>query len=1183
MKIKHTSFPVVLMLVIFAAKVNTAPAQNAVGFDGSNEYITFGTASTLGSSIFTLEAWIMKTGTGSTASTGTGGTVAIPIISKGRGESETPANKNMNYFLGLTATGFLTADFEDKINGGNHPVTGTSAILNDMWYHIAATYDGSTWRLYLNGTEDKVLVIGSAYIPENLSLQHAGLGTALNSTGVASGFFAGIIDEARIWNLALSQSEIQAGMNSEIILGNGLLGRWGLNEGVGISAGNSVIASPAGILTNGPSWLPGAPALNPQLTAPLAPSNLLVTSISNTEQLLSWTDNSDNETGFEIELSANGIDGPFSFLENVAANTELYNNIGLDPNTEYCYQVKATNLAGSSDYSNTDCEATTNEPGALDLGTGNAYVTFGNNPALGLANITLETWFRKEGIGTATSTGTGGVTAIPLLTKGRAEADNSNLDMNYFLGIRFSDNVLVGDFEEGAPGTSPGLNHPVVGSTPILDNTWYHAAATYDGITWYLYLNGNPEAQLTVGQPLRSDCIQHAGLGTAMNSTGVVSGHFDGVLDEVRIWNQARSLADIQSSINQQVSNSEPGLVARWGLNEGNGTMIHSTTISPPINGTIQNTDWNWISGAPFNIIINHPPDLPTIHIPSAGATGIAMPANIEVIVADQDVDNLTVNFYGRPVMTAAPTFSIVVLPDAQNYTSSANGGTPAMFTAQTQWCVDNLTSRNIRYVSQVGDITNDNTTAAWENANTSMSLLDNNAPGIPYGIALGNHDFLTPPTKYGNYFPASRFEGRPYYGGHFGTNNENHYEFFSSGELEFIVINLGSGNQNPSLAVLDWADTLLKTYGNKRAILVNHSILNVVSPATFTAPGQVIYDALKDNPNLFMMLCGHNHGEVRREDTFDGNKIQTVLADYQTLVNGGNGWLRIMEFDPASNVIHASTYSPTLNQFNNGIDSRFDIPYDMLGNSFQLIGSNSEINSGTNTSINWTGLAPLTEYEWYVAVSDGVTTTTSAAWSFTTGEMAGTETVLNLTSIFPQGLYTSGGNLRKAQNEAGDQFPGNTADQITVELHDPDNYPSIVYSSGDINLSTSGSVSFSVPAIHSGSYYVTVRHRNSIATVSAVPISFIGGVIGYAYDSPLKIFGSNLHEMPDGRFVIFAGDANQDGIVDSGDITIIDNNASNYASGYLSADLNGDGIIDSADLTIVDNNAGVYVTSITP
>ena len=104
----------------------------------------------------------------------------------------------------------------------------------------------------------------------------------------------------------------------------------------------------------------------------------------------------------------------------------------------------------------------------------------------------------------STSTGTGGVDAIPLVTKGRAEAENSNVDMNYFLGIRASDGVIVADFEEGvSAGGTPGLNHPIAGTTVIQNDVWYHAAATYDGNILRVYVNGVLENSLTVGRPAR--------------------------------------------------------------------------------------------------------------------------------------------------------------------------------------------------------------------------------------------------------------------------------------------------------------------------------------------------------------------------------------------------------------------------------------------------------------------------------------------------------------------------------------------------------------------------------------------------------------------------------------------------------------------------------------------------------
>ena len=86
--------------------------------------------------------------------------------------------------------------------------------------------------------------------------------------------------------------------------------------------------------------------------------------------------------------------------------------------------------------------------------------------------------------------------------------------MNYFLGIDATTGVLVADFEEGAAGTTPGLNHPARGTTAIQTGVWYHAAATYDGTTWRLYLNGVLDGTPVVaGQPVRADSTRTRGWG----------------------------------------------------------------------------------------------------------------------------------------------------------------------------------------------------------------------------------------------------------------------------------------------------------------------------------------------------------------------------------------------------------------------------------------------------------------------------------------------------------------------------------------------------------------------------------------------------------------------------------------------------------------------------------------------
>ena len=152
-------------------------SNQAVQLNGTSQYLTFGAAPALNASNFTLELWFRRTGVGAGTSTGTGGIAsAIPLITKGRAEVETPANLNMDYFLGIDAsTGTLVADFEDNANGTNHPVTGTTAVTSNVWHHAAAVYNTSTdtWQLYLDGALDRTLALGGDFTPESTSIQHA--------------------------------------------------------------------------------------------------------------------------------------------------------------------------------------------------------------------------------------------------------------------------------------------------------------------------------------------------------------------------------------------------------------------------------------------------------------------------------------------------------------------------------------------------------------------------------------------------------------------------------------------------------------------------------------------------------------------------------------------------------------------------------------------------------------------------------------------------------------------------------------------------------------------------------------------------------------------------------------------------------------------------------------------------
>ena len=701
-------------------------ALKMAGTVAAADYVTFGAAPALGASKFTVETWFRREATGVSTSTGTGGlTAALPLVTKGRAEAEA-SNVDMNYFLGINTAGtsaVLAADFEEGAGGlhpgDNHPISGVTPIALNTWYHAAVTYDGNALQLYLNGAPDgAAVVVGQP--PRFDSIQHAAIGSALTSTGAAAGFFAGSIDEARVWNYARNPAQIQAGANREIPNAFGLLAHWSFNECCGRVADSTTRIANGTLMGTGWSWASNTAFSAPINTAPFvsagADASVTLPALgalqgtviddnanTGTPLVVKWakksgpgsvsfgdagsavTSASFSDVGtYVLTLSADdgelsgqddvivSVSGLVNLPPSVSAGSDLSITMPVDsvalqgsatddglpggplsyhwskvsgPGSvtfadanvastvatfsaegAYVLQLSASDGLASGQSSLTVTVAPNASNSAVKLGGTNASISLGAAPQLGAARFTLEAWMRRDGAGVATFTGTGGITAVPLITKGMAEVDNiDNRDMNYFFGINSATGTLAADFED----TATSANHPINGTTPIVaDGRWHHVAAAFDGTTWRLYLDGQLDGSLAVGAfTPRADSIQHAALGTALNSTGAVTagqtqGFFNGVLDEVRIWNYARSQAQIAGGMNREIG-AASGMLGRWGMNEGAGSSIADSSANN-LTGAISGSNWSWVSGAHMTGSPNAAPVVDaggdaTVTLPGAG------------------------------------------------------------------------------------------------------------------------------------------------------------------------------------------------------------------------------------------------------------------------------------------------------------------------------------------------------------------------------------------------------------------------------------------------------------------------------------------------------------------------------------------------------------------------------------
>ncbi|MBK7029483.1 MAG: hypothetical protein IPH45_09815 [Bacteroidales bacterium] len=187
----------------------------------------------------------------------------------------------------------------------------------------------------------------------------------------------------------------------------------------------------------------------------------------------------------------------------------------------------------------------------------------------------------------------------------------------------------------------------------------------------------------------------------------------------------------------------------------------------------------------------------------------------------------------------------------------------------------------------------------------------------------------------------------------------------------------------------------------------------------------------------------------------------------------------------------------------------------------------------------------------------------------------------LNLT-VFLESLF-AGTAMNKAQDQTGNQFTGPIADKITIELHNAN--PPFTLAAGPftVNLNTNGSASLSLPASMNSSYYIVVKHRNSVETWNGTPLSIGVGTVNYNFSlAANQAYGNNLKQI-NGKYVIYAGDVNKDGFIDAADMINVDNQAANFAQGYLPDDVNGDGDVTFADMVMVNDNSTLFIGKIVP
>ncbi len=488
--------------------VNSLNAQSgsALNVDGVNDYVVVPNNAGLqvGAGNFTVEFWAKASQVNS---------LFHYVVSKDN------TNSNMEFLVGLGSNDRWFCN----VKGLNY-IGSTNFVTPNVWYHVACTYDGATEALYVNGVLQGTVAVGSTPLTSPADVLIGG-----RTASSPQQFFAGDIDEVRIWNYARTACQINTYMNCEIATSvSGLVANYHFNQGVAgnINTGVTSVTDASGNSNNG---------------------TIMNVALSGTTS--NWVTPGGVVSGYTVPLS------PL-----VAGISSSSSTVVCAPNT--------VNLSANAN------------PSALDFNGSNQYASFPHNAAqVPASELTIEAWIYPRSV----------------------FANSSMIIMKGSYGYALS---------LGANGCTTGnkLNYWTSGScaTAITStgtvalNQWSHVAVVVKAATNSLefFING-----VSAGTASTGANINNGGNGALVLGTQgtCLCNYFNGKMDEVKVWNVARTQAQIASSMNASTSPSATNLQFYVRADNASGTSVSDLSVNSA-NGTLMNgATWEVPSSAPVN------------------------------------------------------------------------------------------------------------------------------------------------------------------------------------------------------------------------------------------------------------------------------------------------------------------------------------------------------------------------------------------------------------------------------------------------------------------------------------------------------------------------------------------------------------------------------------------------------
>ena len=154
--------------------------------------------------------------------------------------------------------------------------------------------------------------------------------------------------------------------------------------------------------------------------------------------------------------------------------------------------------------------------------------------------------------------------------------------------------------------------------------------------------------------------------------------------------------------------------------------------------------------------------------------------------------------------------------------------------------------------------------------------------------------------------------------------------------------------------------------------------------------------------------------------------------------------------------------------------------------------------------------------------------------------------------------------------------------DDITVELRNASTYELVATTTAALKTNGTATATFVTAPI--GSFYIAVKHRNTLETWSSAPQTVGSTPLTYDFTTAAnKAYGDNMIQLESGVYGFYSGDINQDGFIEALDYPRLFNDSDNLLEGYQTTDLNGDGFVEALDYPTLFNNSDNLIETLHP